>query len=80
MSAARKKSQKTLEGRVAIVTGAAANLGVGIVEALAAAGASVSSARVVSMPRRSWRSASALTEGVHSRFVTTFATNVTWTT
>jgi 3-oxoacyl-[acyl-carrier protein] reductase len=32
---------KPLEGRVAIVTGAAAGLGVGIVEALAAAGASV---------------------------------------
>jgi 3-oxoacyl-[acyl-carrier protein] reductase len=32
---------RSLEGRVAIVTGAAAGLGVGIVEALAAAGASV---------------------------------------
>src|SRR5512134_65700 len=39
----RKKSNivRTLEGRVAIVTGAGAGLGVGIAEALAAAGASV---------------------------------------
>ena len=34
-------SRTSLEGRIAIVTGAAANLGVGIVEALAAAGARV---------------------------------------
>ena len=41
MSAEGRNSPKTLEGRVAVVTGAAANLGIGIVEALAAAGASV---------------------------------------
>jgi len=41
MSAAGTKLQQLLEGRVAVVTGAAANLGIGIVEALAAAGASV---------------------------------------
>lgn len=41
MSDVRVQSQGSLAGRVAVVTGAAANLGLGIVEALAAAGAAV---------------------------------------
>lgn len=41
MSTPTARALKSLDGRIAIVTGAAANLGVGIVEALAAAGACV---------------------------------------
>lgn len=41
MSDAHAHVQRTLTGRVAIVTGAAAHLGLGLVEALAAAGAAV---------------------------------------